>query len=70
MFGYGSADTREIARSACELIQVDYEVLPPITNPIEAIRARQRCLGIDGNILSTSHYKRGALMICGRIALT
>ena len=33
------ADTREIARSACELIQVDYEVLPPITNPIEAIQS-------------------------------
>ena len=54
------ADTREIARSACELIQVDYEVLPPITNPIEAIQSKDSAVwGLDGNILSTSHYKRG-----------
>ncbi|MEC7716153.1 MAG: molybdopterin cofactor-binding domain-containing protein, partial [Actinomycetota bacterium] len=54
------ADTREIARSACELIQIDYEVLPPITNPIEAIQSNDSAVwGIDGNILSTSHYKRG-----------
>ena len=49
------ADTREIARSACELIQVDYEVLPPITNPIEAIQSKDSAVwGLDGNILSTS----------------
>ena len=54
------ADTREIARSACELIQIDYEVLPPITNPIEAIQSKDSAVWeLDGNILSTSHYKRG-----------
>ena len=54
------ADTREIARAACELIQVDYEVFPPITNPIEAIKSKDSAVWeLDGNILSTSHYKRG-----------
>ena len=54
------ADTREIARSACELIQINYEILPPITNPIEAIQSEDSAVwGLDGNILSTSHYKRG-----------
>ena len=54
------ADTREIARSACELIQIDYEILSPITNPIEAIQSEDSAVwGLDGNILSTSHYKRG-----------
>ena len=54
------ADTREIARSACELIHIDYEILPPITNPIEAIQSEDSAVwGLDGNILSTSHYKRG-----------
>ena len=54
------ADTREIARAACELIQVDYEVFPPITNPIEAIQSKDSAVWeLDGNILSTSHYKRG-----------
>ena len=54
------ADTREIARAACELIQVDYEVFPPITNPIQAIQSKDSAVWeLDGNILSTSHYKRG-----------
>jgi len=54
------AETREIARSAAELIDVSYNELPPITNPIEAIRSEENAVwGLDGNILSTSTYQRG-----------
>ncbi len=54
------AETREIARSAAELIDVSYSELPPITNPIEAIRSEENAVwGLDGNILSTSTYQRG-----------
>ncbi len=54
------ADTREIARSAAELIEISYNELPPITNPIEAIKSQEDAVwGLDGNILSTSTYQRG-----------
>ena len=54
------ADTREIARSAAALIDVAYNELPPITNPIEAINSQEDAVwGLDGNILSTSTYQRG-----------
>ena len=54
------AETREAARAARELIRVEYDVLPPITNPFEAIMSDEDAVwGLDGNVLSTSHYKRG-----------
>tara|TARA_B100000035_G_scaffold180033_2_gene153586 strand:- start:714 stop:3290 length:2577 start_codon:yes stop_codon:yes gene_type:complete len=54
------AETREIARAARELIRVEYDVLPPITNPLEAIKSDENAVWeLDGNVLSTSHYKRG-----------
>ena len=54
------AETREIARLAAALIEINYNELPPITNAIEAISSQENAVwGLDGNILSTSTYQRG-----------
>lgn len=54
------AETREIARAASELIRIEYSVLPVFTNPIKAIDSKEDAVwGLDGNVLSTSSYKRG-----------
>ncbi|GJM37605.1 MAG: selenium-dependent xanthine dehydrogenase [Acidimicrobiales bacterium] len=52
---------RPTARRAAQLIDVQYDVLPPIVNPIEAIApgADDAVWELDGNILSTSTYARG-----------
>ncbi len=54
------ADTRAIARQAATLIEVTYDVLPPMTNPAEAVASSENAVWeIDGNVLSTSTYARG-----------
>ncbi|MEE2683370.1 MAG: molybdopterin cofactor-binding domain-containing protein, partial [Actinomycetota bacterium] len=54
------ADTRENARAAAELIEIVYNELPVITNPIKAMDSKENAVwGLEGNILSTSTYKRG-----------
>tara|TARA_B100000686_G_C16787070_1_gene975954 strand:- start:843 stop:3419 length:2577 start_codon:yes stop_codon:yes gene_type:complete len=54
------ADTRETARAAAELIEIAYNELPVITNPIKAMDSKENAVwGLEGNILSTSTYKRG-----------
>ncbi len=54
------ADTRATARRAAELVEVTYEILTPITSPIEAMSSDEDAVwGLDGNILSTSSYQRG-----------
>ncbi|NNC81578.1 MAG: molybdopterin-dependent oxidoreductase [Acidimicrobiales bacterium] len=54
------ADTRAIARAAAPLVNITYDVLPPITNPLEAIASDEDAVWeLDGNILSTSTYARG-----------
>ncbi len=51
---------RPTARRAAALIEVDYEVLTPITNPIDAIADEENAVWeLDGNILSSSTYRRG-----------
>ncbi len=58
-----AADTRQIARRACELVRVDYEVLEPITSTQQALAAGAPLLhpenGHADNVLSTSKTRRG-----------
>jgi xanthine dehydrogenase molybdenum-binding subunit len=51
---------RPTARRAAALVDVAYDVLPPITNPLEAIAGGEDAVWeLEGNILSTSAYSRG-----------
>ncbi|MFN6119508.1 MAG: molybdopterin cofactor-binding domain-containing protein [Actinomycetes bacterium] len=55
------ADWRPGARAAAELIEVTYDVLPPVTDPVVAIEPGSPVAvwRTDGNVLSTSEYARG-----------
>ena len=53
-----AAETRHAAREAAELVDVEYEVLDPVTDPFEALDGAPR-LQADGNVLSTSRVNRG-----------
>jgi aldehyde oxidoreductase len=54
-----AAGTREQARAAAALIEVDYEVLPPVTDPFVSMAAGAPMLHEGGNVLSTSVLRRG-----------
>ncbi|MFW2380945.1 MAG: molybdopterin-dependent oxidoreductase [Acidimicrobiales bacterium] len=54
------AETRAIARKAAELVDVTYEVHPPMTNAADAVASSEDAVWeLDGNVLSTSTYSRG-----------
>jgi len=54
------ARDREIARRAAALVDVEYRVLRPITDPIAAIDDREIAVwGTKDNVLSRSKYRRG-----------
>ena len=54
------AKDRETARKAAELIEVEYSVLKPFSDPIEAVSSNEDAVwGLDGNVLSESSYERG-----------
>jgi selenium-dependent xanthine dehydrogenase len=54
------AETREQARAAAMLVQVDYEVLRPLTDAEAAIDDPELAVwGTDSNVLSVSEYARG-----------
>ena len=54
------AETREIARAAAQLVEVTYDVLPPLVDPAAAVASDEDAVwGLDGNVLSTSTYRRG-----------
>ncbi len=55
------ADTRQNARAAAELIEVQYDVLAPVTDPAAAVQdgAAIAVWGTKNNVLSTSEYSRG-----------
>jgi len=55
------ADTRQQARAAAELLDVTYDVLTPVTDPLVAIQADAPVAvwGTDDNVLSRSTYARG-----------
>ncbi len=56
-----AAETRAAARAAAELVDVEYEVLEPVTDPFAALTAGAPRLhpNFPGNVLSLSQVKRG-----------
>jgi len=54
------AEDDRTARHAAELIDVAYDVLPAITDPVAALETDQSATwGLEGNLLSRSAYTRG-----------
>ena len=54
------AGDRETARRAAQLVEVEYRVLRPITDPVAALEDPEDAVwGLDGNVLSRSAYQRG-----------
>jgi aldehyde oxidoreductase len=54
------AEDLRTARRAADLIEVEYEVLRPITDPVAAIDDPEDAVwGLEGNVLSVSKYQRG-----------
>jgi xanthine dehydrogenase molybdenum-binding subunit len=54
------AQTKAQARAAAELIEVEYNVLPPFADAKSALASDEDAVwGLDGNVLSTSKYSRG-----------
>ena len=54
------AEDKEAARAAAQLVEVSYEPLRPITDPVAAVDdAEDAVWGLDGNVLSRSTYARG-----------
>jgi xanthine dehydrogenase molybdenum-binding subunit len=54
-----AAESRAQAREAAALIDVEYEVLEPVTDPFEAMTDGAPTLHPDGNVLSVSRVRRG-----------
>ncbi|MEW6661612.1 MAG: selenium-dependent xanthine dehydrogenase [Bacillota bacterium] len=54
-----AAETPAIARQALDLIDLSYEVLPPVTSPAAAMDAGAPHLHPGGNVLSTTSLYRG-----------
>ncbi len=54
-----AAETREIARAACEAIVVEYEVLEPVTSPVDALRPDAHQIHEKGNHLRRCEVRRG-----------
>jgi selenium-dependent xanthine dehydrogenase len=54
-----AAESRHAAREATALVDVEYEVLEPVTDPFEAMEDDAPLLHERGNVLSVSRVKRG-----------
>jgi selenium-dependent xanthine dehydrogenase len=54
-----AAQTRHAAREAAALIDVEYEVMEPVTDPFRALEPDAPALHEGGNLLSTSIVRRG-----------
>jgi len=54
-----AAETRHAAREAAALVEVEYEVLDPVTGPFEALADDAPKLHPGGNVLSVSRVRRG-----------
>ena len=54
-----AAESRHAAREAADLVDVEYEVLEPVTDPFEAMDAAAPRLHESGNVLSVSRVQRG-----------
>jgi len=53
------AESRHGAREAAELVDIEYEVLEPVTDPFAALEPDAPRLHENGNVLSTSIVRRG-----------
>lgn len=49
----------QTAREAARLIEIEYRVLIPISDPEQALASENAVWGLDGNLLSLSTYERG-----------
>jgi xanthine dehydrogenase molybdenum-binding subunit len=56
-----AADTREIARAACDLVEIEYEVREPVTDVHEALKPGAHQVHESGNHYRTCEIKRGDL---------
>ena len=56
-----AAETREIATQALDLIEVEYEMLPPVTNPVQARHPEAPKLHAKGNQLKHIKVRKGEL---------
>jgi aldehyde oxidoreductase len=54
-----AAETRWAAREAAARIAVEYDVLPPVTDPLAALEPGAPALHAGGNLLSTSVVRHG-----------
>jgi xanthine dehydrogenase molybdenum-binding subunit len=54
-----AAETRRAAREAAALVDVECEVLDPVTDPFEALADDAPRLHAEGNVLSVSRVRRG-----------
>jgi xanthine dehydrogenase molybdenum-binding subunit len=54
-----AAETRTVAREAAAMVDVEYEVLEPVTDPFDALRDDAPKLHEAGNVLSVSKVERG-----------
>lgn len=54
-----AADDTRTARAAAEAIEIEYEVLQPITDPEQALAPDAPKIGFKGNLLSKSKIARG-----------
>jgi selenium-dependent xanthine dehydrogenase len=54
-----AAETRRAAREAAALVDVEYEVLEPVTDPFEAMEDDAPKVHPGGNVLSVSRVERG-----------
>ena len=54
-----AAETRHAARAAAALVEVEYEVLEPVTDPFAALADGAPELHEGGNVLSVSRVQRG-----------
>ena len=54
-----AATSRASAREAAALVEIDYEVLAPVTDPFVALDPSSPKVHAGGNLLSTSEVRRG-----------
>ncbi len=56
------AESAVVARKAAELVEVTYDVLAPMVDPMINVASDDDAVwGLDGNVLSTSTYRRGSV---------
>jgi xanthine dehydrogenase molybdenum-binding subunit len=54
-----AAETRELAAQALELIEVEYEAHPPVSNPVDALKPETEALHPGGNLLKHIKVRKG-----------